>query len=217
MTPPLIKSRYAPSTPPIDGRGFVNHLDLVVKDMGIGPSGAPLIEAYKVELIQNMQSTSGTGGKPRNIAVFRKVLDGDGLWHLIALWQEGIDYDDASAAGSVDVDPTTGRVLVVMSFGKKNAAGAMQYQPWEAMIDRATFAPPVNRPAPPAQAANTLGGVSQGEPGAIEVRGGAYAYVDLSTSGDQDFGLRIIRDASGARIEVNGPLVIRTSKGETTL
>jgi hypothetical protein len=30
-TPQLTKSRYAPSTPPIDGRGFVNHLDLAVQ------------------------------------------------------------------------------------------------------------------------------------------------------------------------------------------
>jgi hypothetical protein len=147
---PLTKSHYAPSDPQIEGRGFVNHIHHIVRDMGVDQNGNPLVEAYKIIAIQNMQAASGTGGKPRNIALLRKVLGGDGLWHMIGIWQEGQDYDESSAAGSVDVDPISGRVLVVMSFGK--AAGSrFQYQSWEAMIERATFAPPIVRPPDSAQ------------------------------------------------------------------
>jgi len=62
-----------------------------------------------------------------------------------------------------------------------------------------------------------LGGVTQGEPGAIEVRGSNYAYIDLSTAADGDFGFRLIRTATGAEIHVRGKLVVRTDKGITEL
>lgn len=143
------KSQY--TDPAIDGHGFVNHIHSIIRDLGVYPGTAtPLIECYKVELIQNLGATSGTGAKPRNIALFRKALGqgqdpSTGAWQLIKMWAEGVDYDDASAAGTVDIHPISGDVHVVMSFGKKNAAGAMTYQPWEALIQRATFAPAVVR------------------------------------------------------------------------
>lgn len=143
------KSHY--SDPNIQDHGFVNHIAHRIVDMGVYPgTTTPLIECYKVELIQNLGATSGTGAKPRNIALFRKALGpgqdaSTGTWQLIKMWAEGIDYDDASAAGSVDIHPATGDVHVVLSFGKKNAAGQMTYQPWEALIQRATFAPAVVR------------------------------------------------------------------------
>lgn len=70
-------------------------------------------------------------------------------------------------------------------------------------------------PGPPGPA--FLGGVTQGEPGAIEVRGGGYAYIDLSTTTDGDFGFRLIRTAGGAEIHVRGKLTIRTDRGVTEL
>lgn len=143
------KSQY--SDPKWQDRGFVNHIHHVVKDMGVDTAGAPLIEAYKVELIQKPAATSGTGGKPRNIALFRKVVKGDpaeGEWALIHMWQEGVEYDDSSAAGTVDVLPD-GTVHVVMSFGKRISATALQFQPWEASVARSAFADPVHRPIDP--------------------------------------------------------------------
>lgn len=145
----MIKSRYADQS--IDGHGFVNHISHVIVDLGVYPGTVDrLVECYKIELLQNIGATSGTGGKPRNLALFRKAL-GPGedpranVWHMVKMWQEGIDYDDAAAAGSVAVDLLTGQIHVVMSFGKKNAAGAMTYQPWEASVARNTFAPAVVR------------------------------------------------------------------------
>lgn len=144
---PLIKSRY--SDPAIDGRGFVNHIHHCLKDMGVLPgTTTPLTEAYKIEFIQNLQATSGGGSKPRNLALFRKTIADDpsaGVWHLIHMWKEGADYDDAHSAGSVDVDAITGDVHVVMSFGKKLPSGALQFQPWEATVRRTTFAPAIER------------------------------------------------------------------------
>lgn len=149
----MIKSRY--SDPAIDGHGFINHIHSIDRDMGVIPgTDTPLIEAYKIEMIQKLQSTSGTGGKPRNLALFRKIIADDpsaGVWHLIHMWTEGdvtkgADYDESSAAGSVDVLPD-GTVHVVMSFGKRTAPGATtyQYQPWEATVRRTTFAPAIER------------------------------------------------------------------------
>ena len=141
----MIKSQYL--DPAINGHGFVNHIHSVVKDMGLDAMGRPLVEEYKIEMIQNLRATSGTGGKPRNLMLFHRVIGGDPRWRELGRWQEGIDYDDASAAGSVDVSEITGAVLIQMSFGKKNAGGAMQYQSWEALIERAAFAPAIVRPA----------------------------------------------------------------------
>jgi hypothetical protein len=147
----MIKSHY--SDPNIQDHGFVSHIHHVMRDMGVYPgTSLRLVELYKIEMISNLTVTSGTGAKPRNLALFRKAL-GPGedpsanTWQLIKMWSEGIDYDDASAAGSVDVDTTTGTVHILMSFGKKNAAGAITYQPWEASVARATFAPTIERPA----------------------------------------------------------------------
>jgi hypothetical protein len=169
----MLKSRY--SDPNVQDHGFVNHIAHVVRDMGVYPGTTnPLIECYKVELIQNLGATSGTGAKPRNIALFRKALGpgqdpSTGTWQLIKMWSEKLDanapgdYDDASAAGSVDIHPHTGDVHVVLSFGKRNAAGAMTYQPWEALIQRATFAPSIVRLPTQAGPAGPQG--PQGVPG----------------------------------------------------
>lgn len=145
----LTRSQY--DSPVFQDRGFVNHIHHVVVDMGVYPgTKEPLVELYKIEMVSNLQSTSGTGAKPRNLALFRKVLAPNAdpttnVWSLLKMWQEGVDYDDASAAGTVSVLPN-GTVHVVMSFGKRNAAGQMTYQPWEASIPR-TFGPPIERPA----------------------------------------------------------------------
>lgn len=148
MATPPVKSRYVNLS--LQDHGFVNHIHHIVRDMGVVPgTSVPLIEAYKVELIQRPSAPAGTGGKPRNIAVFRKVLTGDptgGAWALLEMWEELRDYSESSAAGSVDVDPISGAVHVVMSFGKTLPSGAVQYQPWEASIPRAAFALPIERP-----------------------------------------------------------------------
>lgn len=147
------KSAYSDSA--FQNHGFVNHIHHVLKDMGVYPgSNQPLIELYKIEMISNLQSTAGTGAKPRNLALFRKVLTPfadptSGSWILLKMWSEGIDYDDASAAGTVDINPIDGTVHVVMSFGKKDANGAMTYQPWEASVLRNTFGPAIERPTLP--------------------------------------------------------------------
>ena len=153
----MIKSQF--TDPRINNHGFVKHIHHRVVDCGVVPgTTTPLIEAYQIEMIENLKATSGTGGKPRNLALFRKVLNvadpRAGAWDLIAMWEELKDYEESSAAGSVDVLPD-GTVHVSLAFGKKNAAGAVQYQPWEASVARSAFAPPIERlpvggePGPP--------------------------------------------------------------------
>lgn len=145
----MLKSRY--SDPRFNDHGFVNHIHSVMKDMGVYPDGSRLVECYKIMMVQNLQAAAGGGAKPRNLALFRKVLSPNaapesGTWDLLKMWQEGVDYDDASAAGSVDVDITTGMIHIVMSFGKFNGSGALTFQTWEASMPR-SFAPPIVRPS----------------------------------------------------------------------
>lgn len=145
----MIKSQY--SDPAFQDHGFINHIHHVVKNMGVFPGTTkPLIEIYKLIMISNLPSTAGGGAKPRNLALFRKVIgDGGNLsthtWNLLRMWREGVDYDDSSASGSVDVSDLTGDVHVVMSFGKKNAAGQLAFQDWEDFIPRSSFAPAIVR------------------------------------------------------------------------
>lgn len=145
----MIKSRY--SDPALQDHGFVNHIHHVVKDMGVFPGTTkPLIEVYKIIMISNLQATSGGGAKPRNLALLRKVIGDDGnlsahTWIVLRMWREGIDYDDSSAAGSVDVSDLTGDVHVIMSFGKKNSAGVLTFQSWEDTVVRGSFAPNIVR------------------------------------------------------------------------
>lgn len=127
----------------------MNHIHHRDVDCGVYPDGRPLFESYKVVMISNLQSTSGTGARPRNIALFRKALapyadPSTGVWNLIKMWQEGADYDDSSASGSVDVFPN-GTVHITMSFGRRNSEGHMTYQSWEATVYRGTFAPRIVR------------------------------------------------------------------------
>lgn len=144
------KSIYA--DPKYQDHGFTNHLSHVVVDSGVFPGTAnPLIELYSLELTQNINATSGTGGKPRNIYLFYKYipLGGNmlsGAWQCIGKWQEGIDYDDSSAAGSVAVHPITGNVHVQMTFGKRDSNGNVCYQKWEEQIQRTSFTAPIERP-----------------------------------------------------------------------
>lgn len=145
----MIKSRY--SDPALQDHGFVNHISHVVKDMGVFPGTTkPLIEVYKIIMISNLQATAGGGAKPRNLALLRKVIGDDGnlsahTWTVLRMWREGVDYDDSSAAGSVDVSDLTGDVHVVMSFGKKNSAGQLTFQDWEDTVARGSFAPSIVR------------------------------------------------------------------------
>jgi len=145
----LVKSQY--TDPAFQDHGFVNHIDSTIFDAGVIPgTQTPLFESYKVMLVQNLQSISGAGGKPRNIAVFRKVLGAlpnTGQWQLLQMWQEGVDYNDSSAAGSITVTPD-GTVHIIMSFGKTVAANRVAYQSWEAAIPRSQFAAPIVRPTP---------------------------------------------------------------------
>ena len=144
----LVKTQYADAK--FQDHGFVNHIHHVVKDMGVYPGTTnPLIELYALEMIQNLQASSGGGGKPRNLALFRKALSPGAdpttsKWWLLHMWAEGVDYDDAAAAGTVDVLPD-GTVHVCMAFGKKNAEGALTWQQWEASIRREVFAGPIVR------------------------------------------------------------------------
>lgn len=169
MSTTPVRSQY--SDPNVQNHGFVNHIHHVIKDMGVYPgTNQPLVECYKIEMISNLQSTSGTGAKPRNLALFRKALapfaePTTGSWQMIKMWSEGVDYDDASAAGSVDVLPTSGMVHIVMSFGKKDQSGNMTYQPWEASLDRSLFAPAIERPVPPGAPGPTGPQGPKGDPG----------------------------------------------------
>lgn len=139
------------SDPKFNNHGFWNHTHHLVFDAGVYPGTvSPLIELYKIDLAQNLNATAGGGGKPRNIALFRKTIPigGNmlsGSWELIKMWQEGVDYDDSSAAASVAIHPITANLHVVLSFGKRNADGAVQFQEWEEQINRSTFAPPIER------------------------------------------------------------------------
>lgn len=145
----MIKSQYSDLA--FQDHGFTNHIHHVMKDMGVFPGTTkPLIEIYKLIMISNLQATFGGGAKPRNLALFRKVIgDGGNLsthtWNLLRMWREGVDYDDSSASGSVDVSDLTGDIHVVMSFGKKNASGQLTFQDWEDYIARSSFAPTIVR------------------------------------------------------------------------
>lgn len=147
----MIKSFY--NDPAFQDHGFIKHVHHCLVDMGIYPDGQPLFEMYKIIMIDNPSSIGSTGGKPRNLALCRKVLGphqdpSSGAWDVLRVWHgDGTgDYDDASAAGSVTVNLTTGDVHVLMSFGKKNSAGVIVFQEWEETIARGTFAPAVVRP-----------------------------------------------------------------------
>lgn len=157
----MIKSHF--TDPRFENHGFVKHIHHCDADCGVVPgTETPLIESYQIEMIEHLSATSGTGGRPRNIALFRKVLGSDpsaGAWQFLEMWEEKLsengpgDYDDASCAGSVGMLPD-GTLHISMAFGKKNASGAMQYQPWEATKPRSDFAAPIERlpdgqPGPP--------------------------------------------------------------------
>lgn len=149
----MIKAQY--TDPAFQNHGFWNHSHHLVVDAGVYPGTTePLIELYKIDLVQNLQAASGTGGKPRNIALFRKAIPIggtmlSGAWTKIWMWVEGVDYDESSAAASVGFHPITGNLHVVLSFGRRDANGSVTYQQWEEQINRSTFAPPIER-LPPA-------------------------------------------------------------------
>jgi hypothetical protein len=138
--------------PKFNGHGFWNHVHHVVVQSGVIPGTTePLIELYKIDLVQNLQSSDGGGGKPRNIALFvRQVPSGgtmlSGEWKLIKMWEEGKDYDDSSSAASVAVHPNTGNVHVILSFGMRTAEGKIVFRECEEMIQRSSFAAPIVRP-----------------------------------------------------------------------
>lgn len=145
------KSIYA--DPNVQDRGFTKHIHHTLVDMGVYPNdpSARLVELYKVVLRENPFSTGTGGGKPRNIELYRKALGPNqnpetGIWIRIADWEETKDYEDSSASGSVSVDPLNGDVHVMLVFGKV-VNGVLRFQTWEETVKRATFAPPVVRPA----------------------------------------------------------------------
>lgn len=139
----------------VQDRGFTKHIHHVLVDLGVYPNDptARLVELYKVILRENGFSTGTAGGKPRNIELYRKALGpmqdpSTGVWIKIGDWEEGKDYTDSSASGSVSVDPLNGDVHVVMVFGTL-VNGVLRFQSWEETVKRATFAPAIVRvPAP---------------------------------------------------------------------
>jgi hypothetical protein len=148
----MIKSQY--SDPTIQDHGFWKHVAHVMVDLGVYPNDPTvrLVECYKVILVENLASTGGGGGKPRDIMLFRKALGpgqdpATGVWNRIKIWRgDGTgDYDDASSSGSVDVDLLTGDVHVVLVVGK-SVNGVVRFQSWEDTVQRNTFAPPIVRP-----------------------------------------------------------------------
>ena len=145
----MIKSVY--SDPRFNSHGFWKHIAHQWFDAGVYPGTTnPLIELYKINLVDNLSGDGHAGGKPRNIALFRKAIPPNsnmlaGVWDLIHMWQEGIDYDDSSAAGSVVIHQITGNVHVCLSFGKQNADGVTVFSEWEEQINRWTFAVPIER------------------------------------------------------------------------
>lgn len=162
----MIKSRY--SDPAFEGHGYVKHIHHVMKDLGVYPgTDQPLVELYKIIMIENIPSIGTSGGKPRNLALFRKALGpredpSANVWHTLRMWAEGVDYDDSSAGGSIDVSETTGDVHVLLTFGKRNAQGQVAFQEWEETIKRSAFAPAIER----RQAAGGVGPQGpQGVPG----------------------------------------------------
>lgn len=146
----MIKSAYADVT--IQDRGFMKHIHHVMVDLGVYPNdpSSRLVELYKVVLRENVNASGSGGGKPRNIELYRKVLGpqqdpSTGLWMRIGNWKELEEYDDASASGSVAVDPLTGDVHVMLVFGK-TVNGFLRFQDWEQTIPRSVFAPAIVRP-----------------------------------------------------------------------
>ena len=102
----MIKSHYTDLR--FDNHGFVKHVHHMIADCGVIPgTTTPLREAYQIALIEHLTATSGTGGKPRSIALFRKVLGIDptaGAWQFLEMWTEGTakddDYEESIAAGA---------------------------------------------------------------------------------------------------------------------
>jgi len=145
----MIKSQY--TDPALNSGGFWNHVHHFVFDAGVYPGTTNvLIELYKIDLVQSPYAASGKAGKPRNIALFYKPIPiGSnmlgGTWRLLKMWQEGVDYQDSSAAGSVAVHPHTGNVHVQLSFGMHDAHGNVVFQEYEEQIQRSTFAAPIER------------------------------------------------------------------------
>lgn len=145
----MIKAQY--SDPKFQDHGFFNHLHHVLFDAGVVPNTQlPLFELYKLDKFENLAGMGDKGGKPRNLALFRKVVPGNtsltsGKWDLIRMWQEGLDYNDASSGGSVVINPVNGNVHVLLAFGKSNDAGVTQWQEWEDIIPRSAFAVPIER------------------------------------------------------------------------
>lgn len=153
-----------------NNNGFWTHIHHIYRVMGVYPgTQLPLREGYMVALVAapnrpaNMQ-----GGKPRNIAFFRKVLGpeenlNDGQWLLVKYLQEGVDYTDAYAGGSIDVDMLTGDVSLMMTFGTLNpTTGAVGFQVWEDFIPRGAFGPALEFPEVP-----STGGLTEEEQRAI--------------------------------------------------
>lgn len=144
----MIKSQFSDAA--LQDHGFTKHIHHVLVDMGVFPNTkSRLIELYQIAMVENLQSTGSGGGKPRNTVLLRKVLgpgeDPTGnVWHMLRMWREGVEYDDASSSGSVAVDTLTGEVHVVMVFGKQ-VNGALRFQQWEETIERATFGPAIER------------------------------------------------------------------------
>lgn len=145
----MLKSDY--SDPVFQNHGFINHIHHVVFDAGVFPNTqTPLLELYKIVMISNLAALGDKGGKPRNLALFRKIIAPNtlisaGKWDLLKMWQEGRDYEESSAAGSVSINPLNGNVHVVLSFGKANDDGVIAFQTWENVIPRNSFAQPIVR------------------------------------------------------------------------
>lgn len=145
----MLKSDY--SDPTFQNHGFITHIHHVIFNAGVYPGTENLLlEVYKIVLISNLPSTGGGGAKPRNLALFRKVIAPNtlisaGKWDLLNMWIEGVDYEDSSAGGSVSINPTNGNVHVVLTFGKLNTLNQVAFQTWEDLIPRASFARPIER------------------------------------------------------------------------
>lgn len=106
-----------------------------------------------IAMVQNLQNTASlSGGRPRDLALFRKVLGptetpDQNVWWLLRRLKEGVDYTDAHAGGSVDVDEVTGDISIVVTFGNRaDPASPITFQVYEDYIARGAFAPALEFP-----------------------------------------------------------------------
>jgi hypothetical protein len=208
--------------PAFQGHGFYKHIHTIMVDMGVyAGTNDRLLELYKVILMENLQSTGPSGGRPRNIYLFRKALGpgqdpSTGSWDKIAAWCEGQDYNDASTSGSVSVDLSTGDVHVALVFGKK-VDGVLGYRDWEQTVPRATFAPPIVRLDGGAYVPCTPGRYSAAIDGQAISGGRALDMAALFTvpSGCRAYAVRLVAQATAPNVRVR--LGTEAQPGEYTI